>query len=97
MLLMGCSSSFSQNDVPPKPTPIVSGTDYCDEAEANLVKLSCEDAKPSPDGKSFTEVCKETQASGIALDPECISKIVKCEQIDCCTNTSVDPKLCGDL
>lgn len=83
----------------PHPTPIVSGTEFCDTAEDNLlarpgtpmasrqgVGKGCEEGEPTKKGKRFGDFCRETQIHGIAVEPECLSVITSCFEIYQCTH-----------
>jgi hypothetical protein len=86
-LFVGCQT---KEPVPPKPTPIVTDTNLCGEAQIKLEELKCiEKDKPftKREKLSFEEFCKQTHQSGIYLNPKCLMSITTCEQIDSCTNS----------
>ena len=85
--LFGCP--VNQDIVPPRPTPVVTDTDQCEMAEANLKARQCipTDRPYTKKGKSFTQFCKDKQEQGIFLNPKCLSQVTKCDQIDVCTNS----------
>jgi hypothetical protein len=68
----------------PEPViPDVKGSEWCDEAEKNLLALGCEEGQPTKKGKSFTDFCVETQKEGgIDLNPKCLASIKRCDEID---------------
>jgi hypothetical protein len=82
LLLILCVACPSQDSVPEPEIPVVEGTEWCERAEKNLVALGCEEGKPTKKGKSFAQVCKETQDNGVDLNPKCLSTIKSCDQID---------------
>lgn len=79
-------------------TPTPTGSEYCGLAEQHLMTMCranpednlycCQAVSSTKKGKNFTQFCEETQNAGIALNPECISKIVSCGDIDKCLGTS---------
>lgn len=71
----------------PRPTPVVTDTQYCDTAEANLIKLGCPEGKPTKRGTRFGDLCRELHENGIFLNPQCLSTIVTCSAVDVCTST----------
>lgn len=74
---------------PPRPTPVVIDTDKCLEAEINLKALKCiPDGPFTTKGKSFTQVCEETQNAGVFFNPVCLSKVTACgDQVLACTGS----------
>lgn len=73
---------------PARPTPIVKDTDACDDAEINLKALKCIPPGPfTTKGKSFTEVCEETQNAGVFFNPKCLAAATSCAEIDVCTGS----------
>lgn len=89
LLLWGpsCSAPGPTNPVEPRPTPIVTDSDYCDKAEANLVRLNCPEGNPTKKGKSFSDLCFELQQKGVFLNPKCLSTVTSCDQVDYCTHS----------
>lgn len=77
---MGCPDGGSS--IPEPVIPKVSGSEWCDKAEANLVALGCEEGKPTTEGKRFADVCRETQSNGIDLNPKCLAGVKSCGAID---------------
>jgi nitrous oxide reductase accessory protein NosL len=77
---------------PPRPTPVVTDTEFCDAAEANLIKLGCPEGKPTKRGKRFGDVCRELHENGIFVNPRCLATISLCASVDVCTGTVVVPK-----
>lgn len=73
--------------VKPQPTPIVTGTNYCDKAQENLLRLNCVEGHSTKKGKPFAQFCRETQENGIFINPKCLSEITDCGQVDSCTPT----------
>jgi len=84
--LINCNTT---NVSPPREPVVVKDTLFCKDAEIHLTELSCEIAKPTKKGLSFEEFCKQTQDSGIFINPKCLSSIASCDQnlIDQCTNS----------
>lgn len=79
-----CQSAYS----PPHPTPLVTDTDFCDAAQANLLKLNCDLGKPTAKGLSFADFCRQTQNNGIEIEPKCLAGITDCESANLCTKPS---------
>lgn len=72
----------------PRPTPIVVDTDKCYLAEVKLKELHCiSDGAFTKKGKSFSQVCEETQEAGVFMNPRCLSTITSCDQVDVCTGS----------
>jgi hypothetical protein len=71
----------------PTPTPVPTDTNLCDAAESNLVKLGCDEGRPTKGGMRFGDVCRELQNAGIGINPSCLASITTCEQIDDCTRS----------
>lgn len=84
-LFIGCDSCLQPP--PSRPTPIVTDTDYCQAAEDNLIKLGCQEGRPTKTGKKFAAFCLETQQNGVFLNPKCLSTIKYCGEIDSCTGS----------
>ena len=84
----------SQNPTPPTPapTPVVTDTQFCDAAEANLIKLGCSEGKPTKRGTRFAGVCRDLHDNGIFVNPRCLSTISTCSAVDVCTRTVIAPK-----
>lgn len=80
---------FEQPPHPPEPmpTPVVVDTEYCDAAEANLIKLNCPEGQPTKRGERFGDVCRELHSEGIFVNPRCLSTITSCTSVDVCTRT----------
>ena len=73
---------------PPRPTPIVQDTDHCLPAQVHLQQLKCIPEGPfTKKGKTFAEVCEETQAAGVYFNPVCLENVKTCQEIDVCTNS----------
>ncbi len=68
------------------PIPVIANIQYCSTAEAHLKALGCipSDKPYTLKGKSFSQFCQETMQNGINLHPDCLSKIVSCNQINVC-------------
>jgi len=85
-LLTGCGLVRPQ----PKPAP---DTDYCDAAGYQIEKLGCRDRRGDPmwvnkHGERFGETCRKIQkASGIFLNPKCISEAKNCNEVMACPMT----------
>lgn len=73
--------------VAPIPTPIVTDSEFCLVAEQHLESMQCVKHSFTPDGKSFAPFCKETQASGIFINPKCLSEVKTCDQVLDCTHS----------
>jgi len=79
------------------PTPVVTDTAMCVEADQHLAALC--NADPSKNayccivdaktkkGKTYTQFCIEKQNQGIFLNPKCISQIKDCGEINNCTQS----------
>lgn len=85
---MACSSNSEPKH--PKPPP-PSDSSYCDAAFERLKNLTRLDgtkgckAAYNPEGKPFSEVCKEVSNNGTNLRPKCIaedSRIENCEDVN---------------
>lgn len=89
--LNACSGCNEKEYVPPKPTPVVTDTEYCKPAEQHLKELKCipSDKPYTKKGLSFEQFCHQTQDNGIYLNPRCLANISSCEEIDYCTGTKV--------
>jgi hypothetical protein len=58
----------------------------CAAACSHLQQLGCEEAKPTPKGKTCVRVCEDVEASGdVTLMPACVVKIERCEDIEQCS------------
>lgn len=63
-------------------------TASCAEACIHLQELRCPEGerlqpdKDHPKGQTCTEFCEYTQYSGHALNPSCVAKIAKCEDLE---------------
>ncbi len=70
---------------PPRPTPVVKDTEYCEPAGRNLQKQKCinDSKKFTPAGKSFEQFCKDKHSEGIYLNPQCLANISADDQEDC--------------
>jgi hypothetical protein len=78
--LLGCPTGHY---IPEPEIPEVKGSEWCDDAEKNLLALGCEEGQPTKRGKSFTEFCIDTQKNGgIDLNPKCLATIKSCDEID---------------
>lgn len=80
----------AQYPPPPRPTPVVTDTQYCDAAEENLNKLGCPEGKPTKRGTRFGKLCRELHENGIFVNPQCLATIITCSAVDVCTNTVVE-------
>jgi hypothetical protein len=57
----------------------------CAAACANMARLGCEAASPTPEGDSCEDVCKSVQASGIVkFDLGCRATASTCAKVDAC-------------
>ncbi len=86
--LLACPPSVPPIHPPePAPTPVVTDTEFCDAAEANLIKLGCPEGKPTKRGERFGDVCRELHSEGIFVNPRCLSTLTSCAGVDVCTRT----------
>ena len=88
-LMLACTSNLYSRPPTPQPIPVITDTEMCDAAEANLIKLGCPEGKPTKRGKRFGDVCRELQENGIFVNPRCLTIIVSCVNVDVCTRTVV--------
>jgi len=89
---IACGPSQNTPPPPPAPTPVVTDTQFCDAAEANLIKLGCPEGKPTKRGTRFSDVCRDLHENGIFVNPRCLATISSCSVVDVCTRTVVAPK-----
>lgn len=83
LLVVGLLGCTSERVIPEPVIPKVEGSEWCDDAERNLLALGCEEGQPTKKGKSFTEFCLDTQQNGgIDLNPKCLATIKSCDEID---------------
>lgn len=83
LALFGLTGCPPPHSVPEPVIPEVKGSEWCDDAEKNLLALGCEEGQPTKKGKSFTDFCVETQRDGgIDLNPKCLASIKSCDEID---------------
>ena len=89
LLLVAISLNCQPSPTPvsPRPTPIVQDTEKCLSAEVRLEELKCIKHEFTPEGKNFALFCQETQSAGIFLNPDCLSKVASCDQVDVCTHS----------
>lgn len=69
----------------PRLTEKPTDTMKCGIACDHMASLGCKQAQPIPiDGGSVSckTFCEETQATGVWLNPSCVEKITKCEEIE---------------
>lgn len=97
-IIIGCQTNATTvHPTDYRETPFPTDTGSCSLAENHLSSMCkanqtenlycCEVVRDTLKHKSFSEFCIETQNAGIALNPACLSKIVKCEEIDSCLGT----------
>lgn len=79
LLLAGCPP---EPQIPEPVIPEVSGSEWCERAEKNLLALGCQEGQPTKRGKRFADFCRETQDNGINLNPQCLAGVKACEEID---------------
>lgn len=80
-LLLSCSTT----PVEPRSTPrLPDDTASCADACSRLRQLGCVESQPLEDGTSCEKFCEDTQNSGHALGPSCVSKIGSCAEVDSC-------------
>lgn len=77
--------SCKDEKTPPRPTPIVKDTEFCESAGKNLEKYQCIKNAESftPAGKSFKRFCEEKHQSGVYLNPQCLTNIKPEEKSEC--------------
>jgi hypothetical protein len=80
-LALSALALLSCKDVVPDPKE-PTDTDMCATACANLNRLGCEEGATLPDGTTCEAFCINTQKSGHALDPTCMSTITSCKDIE---------------
>lgn len=90
--LVGACGPAKSPPPTPAPTPVVTDTQFCDAAEANLIKLGCPEGKPTKRGTRFGDVCRDLHENGIFVNPRCLATISTCSAVDVCTKTVVTPK-----
>jgi hypothetical protein len=57
----------------------------CYLACRQLAKLGCPEAKPTAHGATCTQVCANTESSGVvSMDPECIARAESCSIARAC-------------
>ena len=83
--------------VQPEPQPaVITDSEHCGPACVHLMDLGCEEGFPIPvalqDGGTrmapCSEMCINTQSKGVWLNPVCVEKISKCDQIENCAISS---------
>lgn len=92
-VIVGCPPA----PVPPHPTPVVTDTFLCPDADTHMAALCqadpvknaycCQVDALTKKGKNYTQFCIEKQNQGIFLNPRCVSQVTSCEQIDVCTQS----------
>lgn len=80
---------------PPAPLPPAPQT-ACESAQENLEAMCAKDrvtnqyccavVMVTKKGKPFAQFCEEEQSKGIWINPECLSSINNCNDIDFCNN-----------
>lgn len=82
LFIMACDNP---KPTPPRPTPVVKDTDYCEAAGKNLKNHGCitDDEHFTKKGKSFKLFCEETHNAGIYLNPICLSEIDPKTLLEC--------------
>lgn len=61
----------------------------CELACQRLAELGCPEAEPTDDGASCVDVCRNVQDSeAVSLEPECVAKLLRCEDLDGCVGTA---------
>lgn len=84
---------------PPAPTPLPAPPapkTACEAAQEHLEAMCAKDGvmnqyccavvMVTKKGKPFAQFCEEEQAKGIWINPECLSSITDCNDIDSCNN-----------
>jgi hypothetical protein len=78
LVLFVCGCSIK----PPEPPP---GSPTCATACQRLVQLNCDGSKPTPEGATCEDVCKNIQESGlISWDLRCRTNAPSCAAVDNC-------------
>ena len=85
--LMALDCNPKPTPVSPRPTPVVQDTEQCLSAEKHLEELKCIKHTFTPEGKSFSLFCQETQNAGVFLNPKCLATVNSCDQVDDCTHS----------
>ena len=89
ILFMVCSVDCRGND--PKPTPVVTDTQWCPAAEQQLLVSCPAVAQPNKymkdHGETFKDFCKRKQEEGIFLNPRCLSIAKDCIEVNACTGS----------
>lgn len=80
---------------PPQPEPPAPQT-ACESAQAHLEAMCVKDGvmnqyccavvMVTKKGKPFAQFCEEEQSKGVWINPECLSSITDCNDIDSCNN-----------
>lgn len=80
---------------PPAPPP--APLSACEQAQKRLEQLCLADAVSNQyccavvmvtkKGKPFAQFCEEKQAEGVFVNPECLSSVISCDDIDFCTRS----------
>lgn len=83
---------------PPVPPAPPAPQTSCDAAEAHLEAMCekdgvtnqycCAVVMLTKKGKSFAQFCEEEQAKGVFVNPDCLSSVANCDDIDSCTTQS---------
>jgi hypothetical protein len=69
----------------PTPTPSPDGGATCATACEHLGSLGCKAATPTAKGATCTEVCQNTESSGlVAWGVDCVVQASTCEAADAC-------------
>lgn len=76
-------SCATGEDAKPKPVPPTKAED-CDRAYQRLKSLGCEEAEPTPNGKTFLDWCNEFRVTAAGIDPVCMSRVRDCDQVNQC-------------
>ncbi len=100
MLALSCACTTADSKT--GPDPVKKDVEYCSLAQTHLQqmcsadpiknKLCCDMVRPTPKQRSFEQVCRTVQEGGIYVNPQCISTVQTCEQVDtiCMQNNATD-------
>lgn len=78
LLLAACASTAAPNPAP-RETP-----ETCASACARFRVLGCEEADPTPEGKTCEDVCTSAGNAYVGLDTACVTRAASCEAARAC-------------
>lgn len=93
LFLSTCAASCRTNgSTTDSPAPIVKDASFCSPAEKHLSdmckadpignKECCDIVRITPKQHSFTDVCANVMNGGIFINPQCISQVKKCADVN---------------